>query len=282
MGIGAEEARKMRVSMNEMTTYRWTFEQDVAAYARAGFSAIGIWRQKVADCGEARAQSLLSSSGLAVSNLLWAGGFTGHDGRSLRESIDDAAEAIRLAQLLGAGTLVVYSGPRGGHTHNHARRLVREALKELLPQAAELGVVLAIEPMHAQCATDWTFLTCLEETLAFIDGLGNTALKMVFDTYQLGFPPPDMGRVAEAASRVAVVHLGDGRAPPQQEQNRCRLGEGVVPLAELVAALRAGGFDGYFDVELLGEDIEASQYEALLDHSQQACQRLAATVAAAG
>ena len=38
---------------------------------------------------------LLADSGLKVSNLLWAGGFTGSDGRSLRESIDDAEEAVR-------------------------------------------------------------------------------------------------------------------------------------------------------------------------------------------
>lgn len=265
----------MRVSMNEMTTFRWSFEQDVAAYARAGFSAIGIWRQKLSDCGEARAQELLASSGLAVSNLLWAGGFTGHDGRNLRESIEDAADAIRLAHLLRAGTLVVYSGPRGGHTHNHARRLVRDALKELLPQAEELNVVLALEPMHLACAAEWTFLTGLEDTLAFIDGLGSSSLKIAFDTYQLGFAPPPMERVAEVANRIAVVHLGDGRCPPQQEQNRCRLGEGVVPLAEFVAALTSGGFNGYFDIELLGEDIEASEYESLLSHSYQACQRLA-------
>lgn len=271
----------MRVSMNEMTTYRWSFEQDVAAYARAGFSAIGVWRQKLSDCGETRAQELLAANGLAVSNLLWAGGFTGHDGRTLRESIEDAAEAIRLAHLLRAGTLVVYSGPRGGHTHNHARRLVRDALKDLLPQAEELNVALALEPMHVDCAAEWTFLTSLDEALAFIDGLGSPNLKLAFDTYQLGFSQIPMNRVAEIADRIAVVHLGDGRAPPHQEQNRCRLGEGVVPLGEFVAALTSGGFNGYFDVELLGEEIEASEYESLLAHSHQACQRLAQAAAAA-
>ena len=266
----------MRVSMNEMTTYRWSFEQDVAAYARAGFTAIGVWREKLSDCGEARARELLSAAGLTVSNLLWAGGFTGHDGRTLRDSIEDAAEAVRLARVLGAGSLVVYSGPRGGHTHNHARRLVRDALRELLPQAETSKVVLALEPMHADCAGEWTFLTSLEETLTFIDGLGSPALKIAFDTYQLGFPPPDMDRLAQVADRIAVVHLGDGRAPPHLEQNRCRLGDGVVPLAEFVSALTSGGFNGYFDVELLGEDIEASDYEALLAHSREACRRLAA------
>ena len=73
-----------------------------------------------------------------MSNLLWAGGFTGSDGHTFRESVDDAAEAIRLAAALHARSLVVYSGAPGGHTHNHARRLLVDALRQLLPLAEEL------------------------------------------------------------------------------------------------------------------------------------------------
>ena len=33
-----------RMAMSEMTTYRWTFPEDVTAYREAGVDAIGIWR----------------------------------------------------------------------------------------------------------------------------------------------------------------------------------------------------------------------------------------------
>src|SRR4051812_644354 len=100
------------LSMNEVTTYRWSFEEDVANYVAAGWPAIGVWRQKLSDFGEQRGIELLSESGLKVSNLLWAGGFTGSDGRTFRESVDDALEAVRLAAEMHAGCLVVYSGGR--------------------------------------------------------------------------------------------------------------------------------------------------------------------------
>ena len=61
-----------------------------------------------------------------------------------------------------------------------------------------------------------------------------------------------------------MVQLGDARRPPAGEQNRCRLGEGVVPLAEIVAALKAGGYDGYYDVELLGEELEVDRLPVLV------------------
>ena len=57
------------LSINEMTTYRWSFEEDVTRYQAAGIKAIGIWRQKLADCGEDKAIELLAQSGLEVSNL---------------------------------------------------------------------------------------------------------------------------------------------------------------------------------------------------------------------
>lgn len=263
-----------QLSMNETTTFRWSFEEDVAHYVAAGIPAIGVWRQKLSDCGEAKAIKLLQQTPLKVSHLLWAGGFTGSDGRSFRESVEDALEALRLAKRLGAPSLVLYSGARAGHTYNHARRLVRDALVDLASAAEELDVVLAIEPMHPACATQWTFLTSAADVLGLIEAVGSPRVKMVFDTYHLGQDEKILPQIAQIAPHVAIVQLGDARKPPADEQDRCRLGEGNLPLGEIVAALAAAGYDGYYDVELLGEEIETSDYHSLLEHAKAAFQQL--------
>ena len=263
-----------QLSVNETTTFRWSFEQDVLRYAAAGIPAIGVWRQKLSDCGEAKAIELLAEKGLKVSHLFWAGGFTGSDGRSFRASVDDAAEALRTAHALGTSALLVYSGARAGHTFNHARRLIREALKELAPLAVELGVVLAVEPMHPGCATEFTFLTDVDEVLQVLEAVGSEQVKIVFDTYHLGQDRQAIDRIPEIARHVAIVQLGDAREPPSGEQDRCRLGEGTIPLKEIIDALGAVGYDGFYDVELLGEQIETIDYEALLEHAKQAYQEL--------
>lgn len=262
------------LSVNETTTFRWSFEEDVANYLAAGIPAIGVWRQKLSDCGEEKAADLLQECGLRVSHLFWAGGFTGSDGRSFRTSVEDAEEALRTAASLGAQSLVVYSGARAGHTHNHARRLFRDALVELAVLAGELNVALAVEPMHPACAAEFTFLTSLDEALALIDSVGSLQIKLALDTYHLGFDPNLVARIPEIVSRVALVQLGDAKVPPKEEQNRCRLGEGVIPLQEIVGALRAAGYDGFYDVELLGEEIETADYSLLLRHAQEAYARL--------
>ena len=259
------------LSMNETTTFRWSFEEDVANYAAAGIPAIGVWRQKLSDCGQARAVELLARHRLKASHLLWAGGFTGSDGRSYRESVDDAAEALAHgSRAWEPPRLVLYSGARAGHTFSHARRLISSALRELAPLAAELNVDLALEPMHPGCAADWTFLTTLEETLAVLDAAASPQVKMVFDTYHLGQTPGVVDQISQIAPQIAIVQLGDAKTAPQGEQNRCRLGEGVVPLKEIVAALKAAGYDGYYDVELLGEGVETIDYHALLEHAKTA------------
>jgi sugar phosphate isomerase/epimerase len=256
-------------AINEMTTYRWSFEEDVHRYVAAGISGIGVWRQKLADFGEEKGILLLQEHRLEVSALLWAGGFTGSDGRTYRESIEDAIEAIRLAADLRAGCLVVYSGGRGGHTGNHCRRLFKGALAELLPIASEFNVKLAIEPIHAGCAAEWTFLTGLDETLGLIDEFRTDQLQLVFDSYHLGGDANVLSRLPELSPRIGLVQLGDAKHPPQGEQDRCRLGEGTLPLREIVVGLSRAGYAGSYEIELMGEEIELQDYVELVCHSKQ-------------
>jgi sugar phosphate isomerase/epimerase len=267
----------VRLSMNEITTFSWTFDEDVHRYQAAGYDGIGVWRPKLADFGEERGVELLAESGLQVSNLLWAGGFTGSEGRSFRDSVDDAVEAVHLAAAMQADCLVVYSGPRAGHTLNHARRLTRRALKELAPVAAACGVTVAVEPVHEACDGEWSFLHSITDTLEFLESIGAPAVKFVFDTYHLGQGFLSWEQIRVFAPRVAVVHLADARHLPRGEQNRCLIGSGVIPIRELIATLTAGGFQGFFDIELTGEDVEGLEYDEILRQSRTALTELIGT-----
>jgi sugar phosphate isomerase/epimerase len=261
-----------QLAISELTTFRWSFEEDVERYRAAGIPAIGIWRQKLADVGEAKGAKLLAEARLSVSSLQWAGGFTGSDGHTHEESLDDARQAIGTADALHAGCLIIHSGARGVHTHNHARRLFRQALEKLLPLAEERGIALAIEPMHCGSA-EFTFLHCLDETLELVASLDSPALGIALDTGHWGHHPQLLERLPQLAPRLALVQLGDSRQPPRGEPNRCQLGEGTVPLHEIVQRLSASGYDGFYEVELMGEEIEAANYQEILTRSVRAFQR---------
>lgn len=263
-----------RFSINEMTTYRWSFEEAVHFCASAGIESIAVWRQKLSDFGEEKGVELLLDSGVRVSSLLWAGGFTGSDGRSHSEAVADARDAIQLAAELKAECLIVYSGARAGHTHSHANRLFRTAITQLLPIACEFGIPLAIEPVPAICGGGWSFLSSLDDAQSFLDEFNSPQLQLVFDTYHFGRDPGVAERLAELAQRIAIVQLADGKQTPRGEQNRCRLGEGTIPLRSLVSQLLRGGYDGVFDVKLMGEELEACDYAELIAHSRQVFEEL--------
>src|SRR5258708_7706372 len=148
-----------RLSINEMTTYHWSFLEDVIGYQAAGIERIGVWRRKLSDFGEERAVELLRESTPAVSCFSSAGGFTGSDGQTYREAVDDALDALRMAAEIHAECLVVVSGARAGHIVSHARRLLRCALRELGDVAARSGLSIALQPVHRHPTDRCSFLT---------------------------------------------------------------------------------------------------------------------------
>ncbi len=263
-------AGMLRLSVCELSTYRWSFEEDVLQYHKAGFEAIGIWRPKLAEYGEEKGQELLREHGLEISSLQWIGGFTGSDGRSYREALHDGLDTIQLAADIGAKTVIALAGGRGGHTKSHAHRLLHCALKDLSEAAQAVGVQLAVEPMHIGCAHECSFLNTLPQCLDLIAAIGNPNLGIAFDCYHLAQDALAMNWLESIVPLVRLVQLGDAKHAPMGEQNRCLLGQGLVPLQDIVSVFDAGGYDGYYEIEIVGQDVEHLHYEHILCEAKQA------------
>jgi sugar phosphate isomerase/epimerase len=267
------------LSMNEVTTYRWSLDEDVRNFRRAGYRSIGVWRHKLADWEEEHAVDLIAASGLSVSNVAFAGGFTGSGGTTFREGVEDAISALRLAAAMQAGCLVLYPGSRNNHTLRHAFRLLRHAIDELLPLAEDCEVPLALEPMHVACAGNATFLTDFDAVWELLEDYDNPYLKLSYDTYHFPWELCDRGVLHDIARHVGIVYLGDRRRPPSIDQDRCPLGHGELPLAEIIGALIDAGYAGQFDVRLLVPETSAADYGRLLDQSIQAFSQMAPAAA---
>jgi sugar phosphate isomerase/epimerase len=256
-----------RLAVSELSTYRWSFEEDILRYKHHGYNAVGVWRPKLADCGEAKGKEFLLDQKMKVSSLNWAGGFTGNDGRTFRDAMHDAYDAIDVASQLGADCLVVLAGSRFGHTKNHAKRILTKAMTELADAARAVGLQIALEPMHIGCAQDFTFLTSVPDTLDVISLIGQENCGIVFDSYHMAQDQNAMDWLPSIVPFIRLVQLGDAKSAPMGEQNRCLLGHGMVPLFEIVKTIEENGYQGYYEVELLGEDVEHLDYEEVLAHS---------------
>lgn len=260
----------LRLSVSELSTYRWSFEEDVLHYHRSGFEAIGIWRPKLMDYGEEKGVELIREYDLQISSLQWIGGFTGSDGRSFRHTMFDALDAIQLAADIGAQTVVVIAGGRAGHTKNHACRLLRTALRELSEAAQAVGVQLALEPMHIGCSLDWSFLNTIPQCLDIIADIDRPNLGIVFDCYHLAQDMDALPWLESIVPYVRLVQLGDAKQAPMGEQNRCLLGHGRVPLGDIVSIFQSGSYQGFYEIEIVGQEVEHLKYEQILGQAKEA------------
>ncbi len=256
-----------RLAVNEVSTFHWSFEEDVLRYRQQGFQSMGVWRYKLNEFGVLKAVDLLHESQMSVSSLHWAGGFTGGDDRNYSESLCDAFDAIEQAAAIKAGCLVILTGGRRCHTRNHLRRIFKHAIKEVSEAAQALGVQLAVEPMHVGCGGDWTFLNDLPETLDLVCSLGCPNVGIVFDCYHLGQSSDIIHWLPSIAPHVKLVQIADAKTVPLGEQNRCVPGDGRLPLGEIVQAFELHHYKGFYEIEILGEEVEHLDYSTILAHS---------------
>ena len=252
------------LAVNQVTTHRWSFMEDVLGYHDAGITQMGVWRPKLDKYGEERGIDLVHDTKMSVSSVSWAGCFTGQNGHSYAESLEDARDTLRIAGALEADCVVMLSGSQSGHIYNHAKRLFVSALDELGDLAGEVGVKLAVQPMRREFAHDWTFISTINETLDVIDACDHEMVGMAFDVYHLWQEPNLEQRIAEIAHLVSTVQLNDYHRPPQSEYDRGMIGEGTIPLADITHAFLDAGYRGAFEIAIWSEELWKTNYDRLL------------------
>ncbi len=265
-----------RLSISEMTTFHWPFPEDVVEYRAAGIEGIGVWRRKLTEFGEERGAELLREGALAVTSLSYVGGFTGSDGHSYAEALDDARQALQVAAEIQAGCLVVVTGARWRHTRGHARNLVRDALRSIGDAAGEHNLHIAVQPMHRAHASDMTFVNSLDALLDLLHRCDHSQVGMVFDAYHLSQELALCERIGEIVPWVKLVTLSDARELPHSDCQRCLPGEGRLPLKEIVGALETAGYQGFYEMQILSDEHWNSDYYRLLDQCKRAFQALCA------
>ena len=146
-----------RLSINQATIKYADLAEALRVVGEARVEAIGLWREPVNEVGLSTAAEMLTDSGLRFTTHCRGGFFTLPDGPARAQALDDNRRAIEeTATLAAAGAegstsiLVLVAGglPEGSRDIVGARERVRDAIGELVPDAAAAGVTLAIEPLH--------------------------------------------------------------------------------------------------------------------------------------
>jgi sugar phosphate isomerase/epimerase len=240
----------MRLSLSEISTVGASFEEDVAAYAAAGFDGIGIWEFKLS-ADDAANVALLSRAGLTVANCIPTVPsilplrLPGMEGPvDVRERIVALCASMRRLAAYEPESVLVITGPAADAG---SRQVVVDGLRKIAAAAEEAGVRLGLEPIHPSQRETVSFVNSIADALALLDEAGLDEVGIMADTYNLWEEAPET--LASAAHRVTGLHVADVPAEPGRT-DRVLPGEGGPRAADLIQALTRAGWDGYLDVEI--------------------------------
>jgi sugar phosphate isomerase/epimerase len=256
------------LSLNTATVRRQgDFVAIVEACARRGIRAIDPWRDQVASIGLDRAVRAVRDAGLELSGYCRGGMFTS-DAARRGEVRDDNRRAVDEARALGAPCIVLvvgglpqYSRPGSEASKDiaAARTQVEDAIAEMLDHARAASMPLAIEPLHPAYAADRACVNTTKQALDICDRLDpqrSGALGVALDVYHIWWDPEVAGQIARAGKdRLLAFHVCDWLVPTNDILNdRGMMGDGVIDIKCLRAAVEAAGFAGYSEIEIFSNE----------------------------
>ena len=245
---------RARLSISQMTTKRWSLEDDLRGCRALGLKHIGLWRLKYEDYGEDRTAALLQRLQLKPSSISWVGGYTGANGYLLDDHLEESEQVIRFASWVGAPTVVVATGEQGGHILSHATRLTVQSLQYLGDIAEDLGVHLAVMPMSPAAAHGWTFLKSLRKTESLLEQCDHPQVGLCLNSYHLLQNRHWKSELANLLPSIKLVRLCDGRSSkrPKMQVLPC---QGKMPLLGLVDHLEEAGYGGLYEIDTWSDDV---------------------------
>ncbi len=254
-----------RLAMNQATVPRWTAEEAIDGCARAGYAAVGLWRDRVSESGAANLVRRARAAGVGISSLCRGGWFCAADEAGRRARMEDNFRAVEEAATLGAMALVLVCGPAMSKDLPAGRRQVGEAIAELAEFAAQSRVPLAIEPMHPVYCADRSVVVTLDQALRLASSAPAGQVGVMIDSYHVWWDPELDTALSAARDRVLGLQLADWIAPPPDPLNgRGMLGEGSIDLRGFCRAIDTTGYRGPIEVEIFNPEVWAVEPDTTL------------------
>jgi sugar phosphate isomerase/epimerase len=255
------DPRLAKLSINYKTVEGWSMPDFVDGVAAAGLSALGTWREPVAEFGLERSAKLIRDAGLRVTSHCRGGFLTATDPAARATALADNRRAIEETATLGAESLVMVVGglPTGSRDLVGARERVAEALAELAPYAGECGVRLSLEALHPMYCADRAVLSTLAQALDLAAPFPSAQVGVVVDTFHLWWDPEVWASIARAGDRIASFQVCDFLMPIPADALMARgyMGDGVIDFPPFVAAVESAGWTGDVEVEIFNADVWA-------------------------
>jgi len=220
-------------------------QERFALAAEAGLDGLeltGVETQGAAEDARAAAEAAGIEIASVMASTHWKLPLSSTDEAVRVAGVKGVEGSLRAAQWAGTDVVLVVPGVVNESTAYHAALdLAAKSIRELLPAAEELGVVMALENVWNK------FLLSPVEMRDFIDQFESDCVAAYFDVGNImlyGYP---LDWIEVLEERIVRVHIKDFNVDSKQF---VALLTGSVDYPRVMNALRGVGYDGWLTAEL--------------------------------
>lgn len=245
----------MLLGFNGATTMTSPFETDVRIAGEAGYDVLEITATKLDKFLEshsiADARKLIDAAKLKTHAINSIEKINFRDDAGRAQVLARTRQLAEYARTLSCPWLVAVPGPApAGTKWTDVRDNTAAALREMCDAAQLFGIGLAWEFL----GFPWCSVRTVAQSWEVFQAVNKPNIGLVIDTchYFAGESTLDSVR-GVPAKNLAIFHINDvGKMPKEkiEDANRLFPGDGVIPLKEIVDAVRSTGFDGVASVEI--------------------------------
>ncbi len=252
-----------RLSVSAICTFHWDLERDLEYWAEAGIDHVGISVAKL-DAAGPNAVRRVAEAGLNVGNLIGPGPFRLNDPGSWPKQRDRLRSLLDAAEEMGAGCLVLTTGPPSGLVWEEAAAALGKAIGPILQEG--FATPIAFEHTNS-LRPDIGFLQTLRDSVDLARQMG---VGVCMECNACWLERGLAGTIRDGVDLLRLVQVSDFVVGTKDTPNRAVPGDGDIPLARILAQVLDAGYAGDFDLEIIGPRIEAEGYPSAIDRSAQA------------
>lgn len=257
-----------RLCIHTITTKPLGFEEACEKYAARGVKGVSIWRDAVENLDPGRVKEVLKANQLSPVSYVRGGFFPSLDPTQRMAALEDNRLMLEEAASMEIPLLVLVCGAEPGQSLQESRAQIQEGIEAILPQAQELGVKLAIEPLHPMYADTRSAITSLEQANNLAEYFSDEYLGVAVDVYHLWYDDDLENQIRRCGTNnnLFAYHICDWNVPTVDMLNdRGLMGEGCIPLKEIRTWVEDAGFNGFIEVEIFSNRFWAGDQDVFLD-----------------
>ena len=258
-------ADRSRLSLNQITTDRWSVGEAVEGCVRHGIPSIALWRHKIKDAGLASCVRLVKDAQLHVSSVCRGGMFPAPTEPERRRNLEDNYRAVDEAAALNADSLVMVVGGSSAVGLEEARKMVTDGIAALVPYARQQGVRIGLEPLHPMYAAERSVLVTMSQALDLASAYPAHEVGLILDTFHIWWDPLIAELITRSSGRIFGFHVSDWLVPlPDMLMGRGLMGDGAIDNRKLRLLVDEAGYKGPIEVEIFNRALWDSDPDAVL------------------